>query len=1217
MGYSFTHVKKVLVANRGEIAVRCIRACAAAGIQSLSIYTESDSTSDHVSLADEAILLSGENVSGYLNVDNLLEICKSHGVDAIIPGYGFLSEDVGFAQRVQEAGMIFVGPSTESILEMGQKHRARALAVSADVPVVPGTELLSSQEDAVDAATRLGYPVMLKATGGGGGMGLEVCNEEADIEAAFAKVKGRGDSLFKNTGVFMEKYYPLSRHKFKYLVIEECPSPYVHTKPELRRNLTKFAVAYASKLKYKSAGTVEFLVDDVSGDFFFLEMNTRLQVEHGITELCYGVDLVALMLQQADYEKSGAIGIPTTELKALQKDGPSGAAIEVRVYAEVPYRNFAPSPGLLQKVKWPQGGGIRIDTWVKTGQRIAPYYDPLIAKVMVHAPSRTEAMPKMLKTLSDCVLQGPATNLHYLSAVILSDGFQKGETLTNYLSTKFQYQPCAFDVLSAGAFTTVQDYPARATSGHGIPKSGPLDNISSRIANILVGNIPGMETLEITVSGPELLFTAPAVFSVCGAPMPVTIDGIEKPMWSRLIIQAGQKLKIGSAKNGGCRNYLAIKGGFPDVPVYLGSKAASPSLKLGGTQGRQLQTSDYITLSEETVKWAAEATEYTLPDSCIPDFNIKEVYVLHGPHDDDTFMTVKDREMLYNTPWKVGHNSNRTGIRLIGPNPEWSRKDGGDGGAHPSNCFDYGYPLGGINWGGDSSVVFSMDSPNLGGLICSSTVISADLWRMGQLKPGEFVRFKPTTYDLSLELFGRVETYISRVQDLVEDRTSEIPVLDVILPPGETGAILKKVEGDGGVRPEVKYRQGGDSYIIVEFGQQKADITITCRIRLLMQKINALNIPEIVMNPSIIGVTIQFNSKIITQHELLKRVDDLESAIEATTEVTIPVRTVQLPVVLDHPSLTECLERYMGTIRSTAGYLPDNVEYLRKANGLKTRREVFEVLLKSRFLVVSVGFLVGNPILFPLNPMSHITGQKFNPTRIATPGGTVGIGGSLFSLYPVEQPGGYMLLARTLETWDTFGTKPGFTPTNPWLWEPFDMITFYEVSVEEYDSILADFTAGRYQWKRSEDVFDLQQIYDVIEGAKHDSEYISFKESQRQGVAEQLAIENKMYADWTAGLAATAASEAERLKTILEMNPNPINIDSPIDANVWKVEVQPGDVLKKGQVVVILEAMKMEINILVPDDAVGSTVQAVASKPGSTVAPGSLLVVAKGAVKAE
>lgn len=565
---------------------------------------------------------------------------------------------------------------------------------------------------------------MLKATGGGGGMGLEVCNSVTEIKTAFAKVQGRGGSLFNNTGVFMERYYPSSRHievqvfgngkvvaqfgerecsiqRRHQKVIEECPSPFVTSHPALRHKLTKCAVDYAQQLSYKSAGTVEFLVDDTTGDFFFLEMNTRLQVEHGITELCYDVDLVSLMLQQAEYEKAGKSGISSEYLLGLQKSEPNGATIEVRVYAEVPSRDFAPSPGLLQQVSWPEGDGIRVDTWVKTGQRVAPYYDPLLSKLMVHSTDRMSAVSKMLKALQDCVLQGPATNLDYLRAVIASAGFKNGETLTNYLSSTFKYEPFAIDVLAPGSFTTIQDFPARATSGHGIPKGGPMDNISSRVANILVGNEPGTETFEVTISGPELLFTCAAIISICGAPMEVTIDGQQRPMWSRLKIGPGQRLKIGASKTGGCRNYVAVKGGFPNVPLYLGSKSATPSLKYGGTQGRQLQTSDYIALSQNSALWAAEATEYTLPKACIPSFDISEVYVLHGPHDDDTFMTAADREMLYSTAWKIGHNSNRTGIRLIGPSPQWSRKDGGDGGAHPSNCFDYGYPCGGINWGGD------------------------------------------------------------------------------------------------------------------------------------------------------------------------------------------------------------------------------------------------------------------------------------------------------------------------------------------------------------------------------------------------------------------------------------------------------------------------------------------------------------------------------------
>jgi urea carboxylase len=450
---------------------------------------------------------------------------------------------------------------------------------------------------------------------------------------------------------------------------------------------------YASKLRYKSAGTVEFLVDDTTGDFFFLEMNTRLQVEHGITEMCYDVDLALLMLWQADWEKSGATGIPTETLLKLQKDGPSGAAVEGRVYAEVPHRNFAPSSGLLQAVAWPQGEGVRVDTWVKTGQQVSPHYDPLLAKVMVHSQDRETCLRKMLTSLEACVLQGFATNLEYLSAVIASPGFQKGETLTSYIDKSFTYVPCGFDVIRPGAFTTIQDYPGRATIGHGVPRSGPMDNLSSRIANILVGNAPGTECLEMTLSGPELLFTAPAVVSVCGAPARISIDGSEKPMWSRIFVRAGQTLQVGAIESSGCRNYLAVKGGFPKVAVYLGSKSTTPSLNYGGMQGRQLRANDHIVLSAETESWVSSASEYSLPESSIPSLDVSEVYCLHGPHDDDGYMTAADREMLYTSQWTVGHNSNRAGVRLVGPIPQWSREDGGAGGAHPSNVFDYGYSL--------------------------------------------------------------------------------------------------------------------------------------------------------------------------------------------------------------------------------------------------------------------------------------------------------------------------------------------------------------------------------------------------------------------------------------------------------------------------------------------------------------------------------------------
>jgi urea carboxylase len=323
----------------------------------------------------------------------------------------------------------------------------------------------------------------------------------------------------------------------------------------------------------------------------------------------------------------------------------------------------------------------------------------------------------------------------------------------------------------------------------------------------------------------------------------------------------------------------------------------------------------------------------------------------------------------------------------------------------------------------------------------------------------------------------------------------------------------------------------------------------------------------------------------------------------------IPCRSIRLPLVLDHPDLQTSIQRYMDTTRPTAAYLPDNIEYLAKNNGYSSRREVFESALKSPFLIVAVGFLVGTPILFPLQPGSRIVGQKYNPTRVSTPGGTLGIAGSLFALYPVEAPGGYMLLARTIEAWDTFGTKPGYEPTRPWIYEPFDMVNWYEVSVEEYDALMRDYRAGKYQFDIQPAEFDVANAVRIFEASKSDNDVQAFKQRQKAGTQEMQDLEDKLYAEWMQEKEAEEQREKDRLKELRDEGPK-ITVDSPIDANVWKVLVQPGDVLKQGQIVAILEAMKMEINVIAEGEAVGAKVEAIASKPGSVVEPGTWIVVA-------
>ncbi|KAI0192052.1 urea carboxylase [Xylaria flabelliformis] len=1226
---------KVLIANRGEIAVRCIHAARLMGVTSVAIYTTSDITSLHVALADEAVQLSGDGPSGYLDIDDIIRICHECSVDAVIPGYGFLSENATFAQRVADEGMTFVGPSPESIRDMGLKHRARGIAQAAKVPVIPGTNLLSSEDEALSAADHLGYPVMLKATGGGGGIGLQICHSSEDVRCAFEMVQNSAERLFKNSGVFLEKYYPRSRHvevqifgngndiihfgerecsiqRRHQKIIEECPSPFVEAHPGLRQKLTKFATNYASMLSYKSAGTVEFLVNDDTGEFFFLEMNTRLQVEHGITELCYNVDLVLLMLRQAELERAGRGGIPSAELLALQNAGPSGVAIEARIYAEDSYHDFAPSPGLFQEVRWPSTEDARVDTWIQTGQNVGSRYDPLLAKVIVHGPTREQAVEKMSQVCSSSVvLKGPTTNLDFVGAVISSEPFANGETLTNFLDTRFSYKPCGIDVISGGSYSTIQDFPARPSIGYGIPKSGPMDNISSRIANVLVGNPVGAEVLEMTLIGPELLFTSSSKIAVCGANCEITVDGKERPTWSSFFIGAGQRLKIGNITGPGCRMYLAVRGGFPNIPSVFGSKSTTPSLKYGGYQGRPLRTGDFLHLQAQGSVPLTETDNFELPSHMIPDMSVEEVYMLQGPHDSEDIMTAEDRNMLYNTKWKVGHNSSRSGVRLLGPAPQWARKSGGEAGSHPSNYLDYGYPSpGGMNWGGDSSCILTVDSPNLGGLICSSTVISAELWKLGQLKPGDTFALTPVSLENAVRQIDRVEEYLSVIQQVVSSQTtvsdrfpSGIPSAPIV----SNVAILKTIPSpdQSEMPPKITYRQGGDRFLLVEVGEQSANISIIGCLKLLIDKLQSQVDVKLLFTPHISSVMIEYDPLEISQQHLLNRVIEIQSQIEAAIDLPIDCRKVRLPLVIDHPDIEHCIRRYMETTRNKAVYLPDNLEYIRKCNGLSTRREVFDMILQTEFVVPAVGFFCGTPMFFPLSPKA-LTCQKYNPTRVSTPGGTIGYGGSLMAGYSIEAPGGYMIAARTLEMWDTFGTKPGFTAEKPWLLKPFDKVRFFEVSVEEYDSLARDYFAGRYKWQISSSTLDIQEAFETMKRAQTDPNIIEFKRRQSEALREQEAIENSLYAEWAAEMALNEAVGEEETAT---PDDDSVTIPSPMAANVWKIEVEVGDVVDEGQVVAVLEAMKMEIKVLAPKEAKGCQIRTIAKKTQSVVNSGDTLFI--------
>lgn len=439
--------KKVLIANRGEIALRVIRACKEMGIQTVAVYSQSDESSLHVKLADEAVCIGPASPKlSYLNSANLMTVADMTHVDAIHPGYGFLSENAEFAALVEECRFTFIGPTPNAIEAMGEKTGARKIAQKAGVPLLPGTVYpLPSLESALQEAEKVGYPVMLKAANGGGGRGIHVVYNAKQLKANFERIQSEAESSFGSSDVYIEKYLAHPRHieiqvicdnhgNRVYLgerdctiqrrhqkIVEEAPSPILNDK--IRKQMGEAAIALCEAVDYNSVGTVEFLIDQDSGKFYFMEMNTRIQVEHPVTEMITGIDLIKEQIRIAS-------GFP---LSFSQKDvNIKTHAIECRINAEDSKR-FIPSPGKVTGVNFPGGFGVRVDSFIYTQYVVVPYYDSLIAKLICHAPTRAEAIAKMCQALDEFVIEGIQTNLDLHRQIMSSKLFKDGNFDTHFL----------------------------------------------------------------------------------------------------------------------------------------------------------------------------------------------------------------------------------------------------------------------------------------------------------------------------------------------------------------------------------------------------------------------------------------------------------------------------------------------------------------------------------------------------------------------------------------------------------------------------------------------------------------------------------------------------------------------------------------------------------------------------------------------------------------
>ncbi|KAL1613445.1 hypothetical protein SLS54_010607 [Diplodia seriata] len=751
----------------------------------------------------------------------------------------------------------------------------------------------------------------------------------------------------------------------------------------------------------------------------------------------------------ADAERAGKGGLDGEYLKSLQpKEGPKGAAVEVRVYAENPVRDFAPSPGLLQHVEWNQLPGTRIDTWVFTGSTITPNYD----------------------------------------------------------------------------------LPGRPSVGKGIPYAGPMDPLTFQLANMLAGNARTEAALEMTLAGPELRFLRDAEVVVVGIP---------------------ERLR----------------------PAYA------------------------------------------------RDWRIK---AMPGPHEDG-YLLPEDVDAIYGATWAVSHNASRSGIRLLGPVPRWARADGGEGGAHPSNLVEYGYPVGALNWTGDDPCIFPVDCPNFGGFVSSTTVVRAEWWKMGQLKAGDKLRYERVSLEDALDARARLEAFLGAVEmavkgamgwELVEplDTQSEAPSTLK----GEWGKAVLWHRPEQDNQPAVTYRQGGDDHLLIEYGHEQFDLNHRCRVTALESHIRSASSSPAWLRDHLTStmgcctsLLLTYDGSAIPRAQLVSYLQSAEAQLGDLRMAKLTCRRFRLPLSFESAAQRAAIARYTETQRPHAPYLPDNLAFVARNNGI-TSTELKRIYLRGTHVAVAVGFFCGNTVCLPADPRMRLCCPKQNPSRVHTPAGTVSWGGSCMSLYPVDSPGGYQMTGRTVPCFDALGWREGFGAARPWLYRDFDLLTYYEVGEAEMDGVLRRWEAGLYEWEWDEVTFDMAEHNALL--AETAEEVRGIRARQAVAQEEMVRAERESLARWREEKKSQQVDEST-VESLLD-DPAITAIEAPVDANVWKVEVADGDVLKANHLISILEAMKLEISVRLPEDMVTTggppvRVEKVLVRPGDTVKAGGRMALVR------
>ena len=1044
--------QSVLIANRGEIALRLIQAAHALNLRAVAVFTETDSSALHVSIADVSIALPSSS-TGYNDIHALVSIAKDQNCGAVLPGYGFISENPDAAQAFEDANVIWVGPTSEVITLFGLKHSAREAATSASIPIIPGSQLCLDAASAVVAASEVGLPVLIKASAGGGGMGQGIAYTLESLSAVYNSVVKQAESLFDSTEVFVERYVSNARHievqifgdgegnvvdigerdcsaqRRRQKVIEEAPAPEID--PSIIQAMRKAAISLCAKHSYRSAGTVEFLVDTDTWEWYFLEVNTRLQVEHGVTEMVSGIDIVRWMLLLAGGHLKQIRREMSNEI--IEK----GCAIEARIIAENPAKDFAPSPGILSEMQWPAEGSsrtiagavIRVDAWARRGTTVSPDFDPLLGKIMVWGRTRTLAIAALRSALLDTVIRGVPTNIELALQIIEQPEFVRGNYTTGLIAS-FTPRSTNIEVIAPGLQSSLQDYPGRVGYWDvGVSPSGPMDAYSMGMANALVGNDPfRTAALEMTIRGPTLKFHCRSRIALTGAHMKAELDdGKPVSWWTPFDVEAGTVLTLGGITDGvnGKIAYLAVRGGF-DAPKYLGSSSTFPTGKFGGIHGGFLTAGNFLPLVSNTNSHSLDTECYgwtvdeELPSWLIPSYDSHEIIVgaLNGPHGSQDFFHAESLDIIWNTAYKVHHAANRLGVRLIGPTPKWSRKDGGSAGLHPSNLHDYTYAPGAVNFSGNTPIVLMLDGPSLGGFVCPITVATCEMWKVAQAPPESYIRFKQVEWNDARAAYSSMteawEAVYVRDKALLKkmknvgawnpnwvDHAASADHSAIVM-------LIDPTQGDQGAEIKVTYRMSGDEHILIEYGEVELDLAYRMRVHMLMEQLK----PQTYVRelcPGVRSLLVKYNPSKISVGKLVDtlRAIEIGGIMGSIDDVVVPSRLIRLPLAFNDRWTIEAQKRYLRSVRPHAPYMPSNVEFIARINGFDSVDDVRKIITSCEYCVMGLGDVyLGAPCAVPIDPRHRLVTSKYNPARTYTPEGAVGIGGAYMCIYGMDSPGG-------------------------------------------------------------------------------------------------------------------------------------------------------------------------------------------------------------------